>query len=38
MEELLKEIGRLGIDIKMIAYPKDEKDYEAFIKALEEML
>ena len=37
MEELLKEIERLGIDIKMIAYPKEEKDYEAFIKALEEM-
>ena len=38
IEEFLNEIERLGIDVKMIAYPKDEKDYEAFIKALKEML
>ncbi|CAB3287821.1 conserved protein of unknown function [Methanocaldococcus lauensis] len=38
MEELLKEIDNLNINIKIIAYPKNEEDYEEFIKNLKKMI
>jgi predicted secreted protein len=38
MEELLNEIEKLDIDIKMVEYPKEEKDYKAFIKNLKKMI
>ena len=38
MEELLKEIENLNINIKAIEYPKNEEDYEEFIKTLKKMI
>ncbi|CAB3288659.1 conserved protein of unknown function [Methanocaldococcus lauensis] len=38
MEELLKEIENLNINIKVIEYPKNEEDYEEFIKNLKKMI
>jgi predicted secreted protein len=38
MEELLNEVEKLNIDIKMIEYPKEEEDYKAFIKNLKKMI
>ncbi|XRP97167.1 CD3072 family TudS-related putative desulfidase [Methanocaldococcus sp. 16A] len=38
MEELLKEIEILDIDVEIIAYPKNEEDYEEFIKNLKKMI
>ncbi|AIJ05134.1 hypothetical protein JH146_0283 [Methanocaldococcus bathoardescens] len=38
MEELLKEIKNLNINIKAIEYPKNEEDYEEFIKTLKKMI
>ncbi|AAB97990.1 TPA: hypothetical protein HA335_05865 [Methanocaldococcus jannaschii] len=38
MEEFFKEVEKLNIIIKAIEYPKNEKDYNKFVKTLEKMI